>query len=287
MRFISENDRISGGMFGAAAGDAVGLTFEGMMPAPRRSLTVTGGGQFGLVKGAVTDDTLMMLAVAEACKSSGQIDRDLFFRRMILTVAEEPQTFGRTTKMFCSLLEQGCFADAAAKTIDLLFGSRTNGSVMRTLPVGLICQMDCAAETARNVSAFTHFSPAAGDCCAAVSVMASVLLNGGGKQEACDAGMRAAGYDIMTGKLIPSVDAVESTRCAVFCFLEGNSVRDVIERAVSLGGDTDTIAAIAGGLAGVYYGVSDVPKEWMEMILIRKRIAAAAEKISRAGRMRF
>ncbi|MDV0442761.1 ADP-ribosylglycohydrolase family protein [Methanorbis rubei] len=278
MRFISENDRIYGGMFGAAAGDAVGLTFEGMMPAPRRNLSVTGGGQFHLVKGAATDDTLMMLALAESWKT-GRFDRDLFLQAMILTVAEEPQTFGRTTKMLCSLLEQGCFADATTKAVDMIFGSRTDGSVMRTLPVGLLCPQENAAAEARRVSAFTHFDPAAGDCCALVSVMTSVLLAGGSKEEAYDAGVRAAGRDVMSGELIPSIDAVEATRCAVFCFMEGSSMRDVVEQAASLGGDADTIAAIAGGLAGVYYGVEDVPKEWREMILISERVSAAAEII--------
>ncbi len=266
-------------MFGAAAGDAVGLTFEGMMPAPCRSLSITGGGQFGLPKGAVTDDTLMTLVVAETYAACGQFDRDVFLRGMIETVRKEPATFGRTTKMLCSFLEQGCNAEASVRAVDMLFGSRTDGSVMRTIPVGLICSPEAAAATARRVSAFTHFDPAAGDCCAAVSVMACVLVAGKGKEEAYDAGMRSAGRDIMDGDLIPSIDAVEATRCAVSCFMQGQSVRDVIERAVSLGGDTDTIAAIAGGLAGIYWGEKNIPKEWTDQILMRKRIAAAAKKI--------
>lgn len=44
---------------------------------------------------------------------------------------------------------------------------------------------------------------------------------------------------------------------AVFCFLQGDSFSDVIRRAVALGGDTDTLAAMAGGMAEAFYGVPD------------------------------
>lgn len=109
---------------------------------------------------------------------------------------------------------------------------------------------------ARWVSAFTHFDTAAGDCCAAA------LCVGGDRNEAMSAAQNAAGgLDLFSGDLVPSVDAVEATRCALFCFTEWNSVRDVIELAVSLGGDTDTIASIAGGLAGIFQRIDNVPKE--------------------------
>lgn len=283
MTFISEKERIFGGLFGAAAGDAVGLTFEGMMPASRRNLSVAGGGQFSLAAGAVTDDTMMTLALLRTYLSCGMFDRDTFLLRMTEIVRRNPVTFGRTTKTLCALLEQGCLPDAAVRTVDSLLGSRTNGSVMRTLPVGLVCNTQTAAAEARRVSAFTHFDPAAGDCCAAVSTAAAVLLAGGERDDALAAARDAAGRtDLFSGDLIPSVDAVEATRCALFCFRDAASVRDCIERAATLGGDTDTIASIAGGLAGLYFGVKNVPKEWMCQIKIRKEIAACAGTLTSA-----
>ncbi|MDR0980650.1 MAG: ADP-ribosylglycohydrolase family protein [Methanocalculaceae archaeon] len=277
MTFISEKERIFGGLFGAAAGDAVGLTFEGMSPASRCNLSVSGGGQFGLEAGAVTDDTMMTLALLRTYLSCKTFDRDAFLLRMTEIVRRDPVTFGRTTKTLCTLLEQGCLPEAAVQTVDSLFGSRTNGSVMRTLPVGLVCDPRTAAAEARRVSAFTHFNPAAGDCCAAVSTAAAVLLAGGERDDALAAARIAAGRtDLFSGALIPSVDAVKATRCALFCFRKSASVRDCIERAAALGGDTDTIAAIAGGLAGLYFGMENIPKEWVCQINIRKSIAACA-----------
>lgn len=281
--FISEKERIFGGLFGAAVGDAVSLTYEGMLPAPRRNLSVTGGGQFSLAAGAVTDDTMMTLALLRTYLSCGAFDRDAFLLRMTEIVRRNPVTFGRTTKTLGVLLEQGCLPEAAVRAVDLLFGSRTNGSVMRTLPVGLVCDPRTVAAEARRVSAFTHFDPAAGDCCAAVSTAAAVLLAGGERDEALAAARDASGRsDLFSGDLVPSVDAVEATRCALFCFRESASVRDCIEQAATLGGDTDTIASIAGGLAGLYFGMENVPKEWVCRINIRASIAACAETLTLA-----
>ena len=107
-----------------------------------------------------------------------------------------------------------------------------------------------------------------------------VLLAGGDKDEAIVAARDASGRsDLFSGELIPSVDALEATRCAFSCFLESDSVRDCIECAVTLGGDTDTIASIAGGLAGLYFGINDLPKEWVCRITIRKKITDCANAL--------
>lgn len=280
--FISEKDRVCGALFGVAAGDAVGLTFEGMLPAPRRGLSVAGGGQFHLPQGSVTDDTLMTLVLAESYLSCRRFDRENFLPGMVLTVQTAPATFGRTTSTLVRLLEQGCCPKAAARAVDGLFGSGTDGSVMRTVPVGLVCSPDTAADVARRVSAFTHVDRVAGECCAAVAVMVAVLMDGGLKEEASTAAGSASSADVFSGDLTSSVDAVCATRCAVSCFTNGGCVRDVIERAVSLGGDTDTIAAIAGGLAGAYWGMDSVPREWVRAIDLQRRVACAASGLMSA-----
>ena len=48
---------------------------------------------------------------------------------------------------------------------------------------------------------------------------------------------------------------------------DGNSVSDAVLKAVNLGGDTDTIAALTGGLAGLYYGYDTIPKKWLKKIV--------------------
>lgn len=59
---------------------------------------------------------------------------------------------------------------------------------------------------------------------------------------------------------------VDSFEAAMWSLLTTNSYKECIEKAVNLGDDTDTVAAIAGGLAGILYGIENIPKEWMEKL---------------------
>jgi len=59
---------------------------------------------------------------------------------------------------------------------------------------------------------------------------------------------------------------VDTLEAALWCFLNTDSYQECVLRAVNLGDDTDTVAAVAGGLAGLYYGLEDIPKEWRDVI---------------------
>ena len=268
--------RVSGAVFGAAAADAVGASFEGMMPDDSRMPEMAGGGQFSLAAGEVTDDTLMMLALLETYAEAGCFSRELFFSRMIQTIRVQGKTFGNTTRTLAALVEQGCFPEAAALVVHRLFGSRTNGSVMRTLPIGLTAPSKAAAEAeARRVSSFTHADSEAADACAAVSSAVYSLLHGASKAEV----LEAVPAKYLEGELWPSVDALESTRCAFCIFRDADDYRDAVARACRLGGDTDTIGAVVGGMYGAYQGLDAVPSEWREMLDVKDRLTAAVKKI--------
>jgi len=263
---------IFGGLFGCAVGDALGSSYEGAYRDEKREVNMTGGGQFNLKKGEVTDDTLTMLALAETFCETEEFSRDIFLHKVILTLREDDITFGRTTKTITSLLEQGCTPEEAVYALHITYGSRTNGSVMRTIPIGLVIQDDVET-TASRVSAFTHYDKDAGDCCAVISRAAAGLAAGKSKAEI----LADIPKKYLSGELIPSIDPVETTRCALACFRDGSGYTDVIRRACVLGGDTDTIACIAGGLAGILWGV---PQKWIDSLLLKDRIAEVAEKLS-------
>jgi ADP-ribosylglycohydrolase len=59
---------------------------------------------------------------------------------------------------------------------------------------------------------------------------------------------------------------IDTLEAALWCFYTTNNYRDCVLKAVNLGGDTDTISAIAGGLAGLVYGEKDIPAEWLSQI---------------------
>ena len=64
----------------------------------------------------------------------------------------------------------------------------------------------------------------------------------------------------------------DSLEAAVWCLLTTGSYKSCVLRAVNLGGDTDTIAAIAGGLAGVLYGFGAIPADWRSALILHDRL---------------
>ena len=71
---------------------------------------------------------------------------------------------------------------------------------------------------------------------------------------------------------------MDTLEAALWCLLTTDTYRDCVLKAVNLGGDTDTIAAIAGGLAGALYGYDAIPKEWLNTLLRRDYIEQLCER---------
>ena len=65
---------------------------------------------------------------------------------------------------------------------------------------------------------------------------------------------------------------VDTLEAAMWCVLTTDTYRDCVPKAVNLGEDTDTVAAVAGGLAGALYGYDAIPKEWLDKLLRREYI---------------
>ena len=70
---------------------------------------------------------------------------------------------------------------------------------------------------------------------------------------------------------------VDTLEAAVWCFLNTDNYKDCVLRAVNLGDDTDTVAAVAGGLAGLYYGLDSIPRNWLGAIPKRDWIIELVE----------
>lgn len=76
--------------------------------------------------------------------------------------------------------------------------------------------------------------------------------------------MRGSGY------------VVSSLRAALWCFLHTESYREAILRAVNLGDDADTTAAVCGAISGAYYGVEGIPRDWLAKLAKREYIEDTA-----------
>lgn len=93
--------------------------------------------------------------------------------------------------------------------------------------------------------------------------------------------------EIATGRFIAKDEqhirgsgyCVESLEAALWCFFNTESVEEAILRAANLGDDADTTSAIAGQLAGAYYGVEAVPRSWIDKLTMREDIEEMAARL--------
>lgn len=73
---------------------------------------------------------------------------------------------------------------------------------------------------------------------------------------------------------------VYTLEAALWSFIHNDNYKDTILSAVNLGSDTDTIAALTGALAGLYYGYDSIPKEWLNTLVQRDYIENLCEKVN-------
>lgn len=239
-------------IIGAVIGDVVGSRFEfDRGPWTKDFELFTDECSF-------TDDTVMTLAVANALTLVGQeISED----GVKTTVIERMKQWGRAYPdagygvMFSQWLRQ---------ENPQPYNSFGNGSAMRTSAVGwMYDDLDTTRQVAKWVSEVSHDHPEGikgADCTATVIWLAR---NGYDKDYIRDAVVELFDYDIdesldsMRARHRHDETCQDSMPKALVSFLEAESFEDTIRNAVSLGGDTDTIAAIAGSMAEAYYGVPE------------------------------
>ncbi len=236
-------------MVGAILGDIVGSRFEFRNHLSKEFAFLTPDCEF-------TDDTVMTCAVAHALMDSREDFSDLSEKAVAAM-----QRIGRQ------------FPDCGygARFIHWMFSedpqpynSCGNGSAMRVSPVGFAARdVEEAKRLSAAVTCISHDHPEGMKGAEATAVAIVMARQGRSKQE-----IRAAMeeyYDLSVsveeyrrswqghGREICQVSLPQ----ALACFLEGESYEDVIRNCISIGGDSDTIAAIAGGIAEVFYGVPE------------------------------
>ena len=74
---------------------------------------------------------------------------------------------------------------------------------------------------------------------------------------------------------------VDTLEAAIWCFLNTDSYKECVLKAVNLGNDTDTVGAVAGGVAGLYYELKEIPAEWIELLPKKEWIIELAKQMKR------
>ena len=292
----SLHDRIEGVLLGTAAGDALGAPYEfGPPRGPELEVAMVGGGPWA--PGEWTDDTAMAIAIAEAI-ATGSDARDKAVQDAIvarwLEWSRRAKDVGIQTRSVLSGAACGGISAERARAEAAKLHRRTgrsggNGSLMRTAPIALAYLHDVQAlvEAARSVSELTHFDTDAGDACVlwTVAIRHAVLtaeLDVRVGLRHLDAERRelwSERLDVAEASRPADIDrngwtvaALQAAWSAIVHTVPGpdapraDHLRLALDAAVRAGNDTDTVAAIAGGLLGAVYGASAVPLEWRGLL---------------------
>ena len=264
-------------------GDAVGTTLEFRPPGSFEPITdMLGGGPFGLEAGRWTDDTSMALCLAESIVETGRLDPLDQMRRYVRWYREGHLSstgrcfdIGNTVRAALERFEQT--GDPIAGSTDE--NSAGNGSIMRLAPVPLALagrhERGEVVAACRESSRTTHGERRCLNGCGMLGGMIHDALLGEPKLKIAH-GTKPADYDLI-GVPRGTGFVVDSLQAAKWAFVTTRDFRSCVLAAANLGDDADTTAAVAGQLAGAFYGASGIPAEWLERLHMRAEIEGFAD----------
>ena len=276
---LSRSHRVAGLVIGAAVGDALGAPFEfqhaGQYSSafPKAVLggigEMVGGGGFDWREGEFTDDTQMALSLALSILDKGEFDLDHVWSYW-RSWAETAQDIGNTTRHSLSFTNR---LDVRHPNPDM---TAANGALMRAFPLALldkprfeICEIVLAQ------GRLTHPHPAASwGAWLGVSMMLSAI-EGGDPFETLRDEIEALPDDVASEfreTLTPGWKPTEGRinngsvwGCladAVWAVRNSTTFEETVTSAINLGDDTDTVACVAGAIAGAMYGIQAIPSRW-------------------------
>ena len=296
-------EKLQSMVFGYAVADACGVPVEFNYRPLLKLNPVKNMREFGTWHqpvGTWSDDTSLTIATMESIARLQSIDyADImnnfsqWYFQSKFTANNETFDCGNTTSF--------ALRNFANQTPPLLCGlsdekSNGNGSLMRILPVAVYfyCLYDDlndeAMDIIHNISSLTHAHPRCLIACGIYSMIAVQILKGLSLRDAIFTGIDNAKnfysnnpifiqqlkfYSRLFDKNFADLpeDEIESTgyvvstlEAVIWCLLNTDNYKSLVLKAVNLGGDTDTIAAIASGIAGIYYGLNDIPKDWLDSL---------------------
>jgi ADP-ribosylglycohydrolase len=255
-----------------------------------------GHGTHNQPPGTWSDDSSLLLCSVDSL-TGHEFDLADMGKRFLAWYREEMWTphgrvfdVGVTTAQALSRIATGVRAEVAGSDDQF---SNGNGSLMRIIPVSLRFAdrpIKELLERVHRASAITHRHARSQMACGFFSLMVRALLEGRPKENAYAQAVRdfrtfyeadaywAVELDyfqlLLAGDLdrrpVGEIDSsgyvIHTLTASAWCLLTTSGYRECVLKAVNLGGDTDTTACVAGGLAGVTYGVQSIPADWISTL---------------------
>jgi ADP-ribosyl-[dinitrogen reductase] hydrolase len=296
----AQRDKVIGALIGLATGDAFGAPVEFWSRGQVQRTYPGGLGEMRASRnwalGEYTDDTEMALLLADSLLERGHLDSTdvaARFQHWTRTAKDVGIQIRRVAAMraYVDHPEESARADYALHPNN----AAGNGAVMRCAPIALFHwdNLPMLLADSRRSARITHGDPKAQSSCILINAAIVHFLTGGGRDQPWKHGMayltkneRSAWTrlseiaDLREGDLSGSGYTVSSVESAFWSFVTTSSFEAAVERAVSLGDDTDTTAAITGALAGAWYGADGIPERWHTRLMHAKRIQLTALKLA-------
>ena len=313
-------NKIKGAFFGVAIGDAVGVPFEffsreemSLKPAS----DMIGHGTHNQPIGTWSDDSSLTFCLAEALANNGYDLTSISFNfhmwknTAYWSARGEVFDIGVTTSIAISrllaILDNEEDDDLKMLKYQSFEDENGNGSLMRIIPMLFYIfgkPISQQFEMIWEVSALTHRHIRAAMSCLIYLKFAEKLLEGKGtntsylemRKEIIEfwndidfSESESMHFKRLIQKDIRKVNiddlksggyVIEVLESSIWFFLNSSSYKEAILSIINIGHDTDTSAAIAGGLAGIYYGVEGIPQDWVSQIARKDDIEDLAERFS-------
>jgi poly(ADP-ribose) glycohydrolase ARH3 len=296
-------DRAGGALVGVVVGDALGAPFEGRPgPVPARAVSRVLDRPTAL---SYTDDTAMTFDLAESLLECGGLDLDHLATAFAHTYRRQPHRgYGAGAARLLRRVAEGADWRGEAASMFGGQGSFGNGAAMRVAPIAVLVGGDVAeaASLGRPSATVTHAHPEGVDGAGVQAAAVALALGPSGPMDRhrfVERIAEAAQTDRMrdalsaVARLAPDSSPDDVSRCTgngvaaaeavpaaiAAATLGGGSFPGAIRLAISLGGDTDTIASMAGAIAGARLGLGAIPGTWLDRAEGAARAAELADRL--------
>lgn len=309
---------ILNGIMGACVADALGVPVEFENRETLRENPVTDMRSYGTHNqkaGTWSDDTSMTLCLIDSL-SKGLDYKDIMTKFMKWINNGEYTAYGKVFDVGNATTRALRRFEGGKSTFDcggISGNDNGNGSLMRILPIIFyirpiygtkITESKEAMNIIHDVSALTHAHKRSLIACGIYISVANMIMEDRDLSRAVEMGIYNAVeyykkheefakellcYKCLSGKTFSQTPVenikssgyvVDTLEAAIWCLLNTKNYKDCVLLAVNLGEDTDTVAAVAGGLAGLYYGYDGIPKEWLSVIAKRDYIESLCNQLS-------
>ena len=302
---------IESAIFGVVIGDALGVPYEFTHKILLKEHPVSSMDEYGTYnkpRGTWSDDTSMTLGLLDSL-SKNKVDYDDIMKKFIAwyddteyTSDEEVFDIGRTTLDALNMYKDGIEALKCGQDGER---SNGNGSLMRIIPITLYNYIKefhpkKQFELVSDISSLTHAHPISTISCNIYNILIQEILKNPdedfktlieeslkisekffGKNENFSSFNKLFSEDFfkLDDEEIESRGyVVSSLEVALYSCYHTDSYKEAVLKAVNYAGDTDTNTAIAGGLAGLYYGIGSIPEEWVNSIRNKELVYELCQK---------